>query len=109
LLPAPVKEKGSKGFFPFLLILVDKNSGLVMGPLMLSPEPDLHSMYESIPSKLVEELLKTGHRPSKIEIRSSLLYELLKDTMEDAGCTVAWAKEMPRMDEVIGGMITHMT
>ncbi len=109
MLPAPVREKGHKAYFPFVLLLVDKLNDLVISSSVLSPRPDLRSLYESVPQKVLEELLKSGHRPSKIEIRSDLLFDLLEDSLEHAGCPVAWVSEMPEMDEAIGSMISHFS
>jgi len=109
MLPAPVKEKGSGGFFPFVLLMIDKLNGMVISTVILSPQPDLRSMYESVPQRALEELLTSGHRPSKIEIRSDLLYELLEELLKKAGCQVEWVTRMPQMDEAIGSLISHMT
>ena len=108
MLPAPVKEKGNKGYFPFVLLMVDKLNDMVTGMSMLTPQPDLQSMYESVPQRVLEELVKSGHRPSKIEIRSDLLYGLLEEILEKAGCRVVWVSQMPQMDEAIGSLISHM-
>jgi hypothetical protein len=107
MLPTPVREKGHKAFFPFVLLLIDKLSDMVISSSVLSPKPDLSSLYESVPQKVIEELLKPGHRPSKIEIRSDLLWILLEETLEHAGCKAAWVNQMPEMDEVILSLISH--
>ena len=109
MLPAAVKEKGSKSYFPFVLLMVDKYSGLVTSTSVLAPKPDLRSLYESLPQKVVEELLKLGHRPSEIEIRPDLLFELLDEILGTAACRVSLVEEMPEMDEAIGSMISHMS
>jgi hypothetical protein len=75
---------------------------------ILTPQPDLRSMYESVPQRVLEELVKSGHRPSKIEIRSDLLYRLLEEILEKAGCRVVWVSQMPQLDEAIGSLISHM-
>jgi uncharacterized protein DUF6930 len=102
MLPAPIKEKGSQAYFPFVLLLIISSS-------ILPPKPDLSSMYESVPQMVLEELLKTGHRPSEIQIRSGLLLELLEETLEGAGCLVEWVYQMQEMDEAIDSMISHMS
>ncbi len=109
MLPTPIREKGHKAYFPFVLLLIDKLSELVISSSVLSPQPDLRSLYESVPQKVLEELLKSGHRPSKIEIRSDLLFGLLEDTLEHAGCPLTWVSEMPQMDEAIASMISHFS
>jgi len=109
MLPASIREKGRADCFPFVLLMVDEQSGLVTGMSTLSPQPDLRSMYESLPQHVLNELIKLGHRPSRIGIRTGLLFDLLEELLETAGCRVEWVDQMPEMDEVIGSMISHMS
>jgi Domain of unknown function (DUF6930) len=109
MLPNPVREKGSRAYFPFVLLLVDKLSGMLVSSSMLPPKPDLHSMQESIPQKVLEELIRLGHRPSKIWIRSDLLDGLLHEILEKSGCRVQWVNQMPEVDEVIRNLISNLS
>ena len=108
LLPYPVKEKGNRPFFPVVLLMVDAFKGWVLSTLVLPPEPDLHSLYESLPQRVVDELLKLGHLPAEIRVRSGLLLDLLQVMLEEAGCPVVLEEELPGMDEAIASMISHM-
>ncbi len=109
LLPSTVREKGSRDFFPFVLLMVDKMTELIVSMSVLSPQPDLRSMYESIPQKVLDELIRIGHRPVKMEMSSSLLFGLLEEILEKAGCPVEWTDLMPQMDEAIQSMISQMS
>ena len=105
VLPSPVKEKGQKALFPFVLLMLEKGSGLIRSTSILTPEPDLHTMYESVPQRVLEELIKSGRRPSNIEIRSELLFGLLEEILEKSGCRVVWQERMPEMDEAIESLL----
>jgi len=109
MLPNPVREKGSPDYFPFVLLLLDKLNDKIISSSILPPHPDLTSLYESVPQKVLEELIKTGHRPAKIEIRSNLLLSLLEETLEGADCRVVWEDQMPEMDDAIASLISHLT
>jgi len=109
MLPTPVKDMGRKGYFPFALLMVEKGNGLIRSYSILAPKPDLRSMYESVPQKVMEELVKFGHRPSKIEIRTDLLFDTLLEFLDEAGCSVEWVDRMPEMDEAIASMISGMS
>lgn len=109
MLPNPVREKGSRAYFPFVLLMVDKLNGMIVTSSMLPPQPDLHSMHESLPQRVLEELVALGHRPSKIWIRSDLLDGLLHKILQKAGCRVQWVNEMPEMDEVIGSLLSNLS
>jgi hypothetical protein len=109
MLPTPVKEKGSRPYFPFALLMVDAYTGMVTGVSTLSPQPDLRSMYESVPGMVVDELKKLGHRPSDIMIRTGILYDLLVELLESAGCQVDLVDWMPEMDEAMTSFLSRMT
>ena len=108
LLLSPVQEKGKMGYFPFVLILVDKESGMVTGMAMLSPLPDLDSMYETLPQKLLEEITKLEARPERIELRSDLLLGLVEGALKEAWCMPVLVEEMPMMDEAIDSLMDHL-
>lgn len=101
LLPAPVQEKGKRGYFPFGLLLADKKRSLMLGMEMLPPLPDLQQMYESVPEKVLDELLKLRYRPSRIDIRSDILFNLTNSFLLRAGCRVLGVKQMDVMDEFL--------
>ena len=81
MLPSPVKERGRKGYFPFVLLLVDKETGMVTGMEMLTPEPDLQTMHESVPQKVLEKFGELGFRPERTEVRPGLLHGLVEGAL----------------------------
>ncbi|MEX2370188.1 MAG: hypothetical protein WD578_04200 [Bacteroidales bacterium] len=109
MLPAPVKEKGRKGYFPFVLLLVDKQSGMVKGMSMLTPEPDLHTMYERVGQKLMEEMNKAPDRPERVELHSELLLALTEDALKQSWCMPVLQEDMPLVDEARESLIAHLS
>jgi len=81
---------------------------MILNSHLLSPLPDLDAMYESLPQKVCEELLRLGHRPSAIEMRSDLLDGLLAELLSDAGITLKWKQHMPDLDGAIISMMKGM-
>lgn len=108
LLLAPVKEKEKKEYFPFVLLMVDKESGMVSGMAMLNPLPDLDSMHETLPQKLLEEIAKMEARPERIELRSDLLFGLVEGALKEAWCKPVLVEEMPMMNEAIDSLMDHL-
>ena len=108
LLPSPVREKGKKDYFPFVLLLVEKENGMIPGMAMLTPDPDLNSMYESVPQKLLEEIAKLRFRPEQIELRSDLLFGLVKGALKEAWCMPVLVEHMPLMDEAVESLIGNL-
>jgi hypothetical protein len=108
ILPAPVKNTDNKGAFPFILLIVDKETGMVCGMPMMTPERDLSALYESLPQKTLEAFFDQGYKPSKIEIRSKLLYELLYSILKKIGCPPILVDEMPVLDETVESLLDHL-
>ena len=108
LIPAPVKEKGKKGYFPFGLLLADKKNGLMLGMEMLPPLPDMHQMYEKVPEAVLDQVIKLGFRPTRFEIRSDILFHLVNSSLLRAGCRVLGVKRMEVMDEFIQSLSNHL-
>ena len=108
ILPNPVRVGRNRAYFPFVLLFVDKHSEMVVSVSVHPPEPDLRSLYRSLPRIALEELLKSGHRPSEIEIRTELLFGILSGTLKEAGCRVKLVDHMPETDEAIVSLISHM-
>jgi uncharacterized pyridoxamine 5'-phosphate oxidase family protein len=108
MMPTPVKDKQKLGYFPFLLLLLDKETGMIPGMTMLTPVPDLTSMHESVPQKLLEELLKLKFRPEKIEIRGKLLFSLVENALKKSWCMPVLTEQMPIMDEAIESLFRNI-
>jgi hypothetical protein len=108
LMPAPVRLEGKKAYFPFLLLLVDKKSGMIFGTTLLQPLPDIPAMYESFPQKLLQEILKLKYRPGSLEIRSRRLFDLSEAALKQAGCTLVLTDHMPAMDEALESLINNI-
>nr|MBC7244247.1 hypothetical protein [Chloroflexota bacterium] len=45
MMPTPIGEKGERPFFPYMLLLVDSNSGMILGSELLIPERGLEAMW----------------------------------------------------------------
>jgi len=108
MLPTPVKEGDIKPYYPFMLLVVNKKTGIIQNYIMLSPLPDLDTMYESIPEKILDMFLESNYVPFQVEIRSEILITLLSKLLDRAGITLKKPGQMKAMDEAIEGMMEHM-
>jgi len=108
MLPSPVKERETKPYFPFMLLVVNKKYGIVRNFEMLPPLPDLDSMYESVPQKILKMLLKNHYLPYQIELRSEILIILLSQLFAKAGIILKKATQMKAMDEAVEGVMGHL-
>lgn len=108
MLPSPVKEGDIKPYYPFVLLLVNKKTGIIQDFDMLSPLPDLNTMYESIPEKLLDMFLESNSAPAQVEMRSEILITLLTQLLDRAGIILKRPDHMKAMDGAIAGMVSQM-
>jgi len=108
MLPTPVKEGKNKPYFPFILLAVDKKTGIVLDFETLPPLPDIDTMYESITQIFLTMLLKQNYRPYHIELRSDILTTLLSELIDKAGIILSKPGQMKAMDEAVDGLLGHM-
>jgi len=101
MLPMPVREKKDRPFFPYLLMLVDASSGLILGNDMLQPLPSLDAMRAEFPTKVAEYLLKLGVKPLKIAVRTERTAQLLAPLAEELGIRIKLSPRLPALDEAM--------
>ncbi|MGM0529584.1 MAG: DUF7309 domain-containing protein [Bacteroidota bacterium] len=108
MLPSPVKEGDIKPYYPFVLLVINKKTGIIQDFKMLTPLPDLDTMYESIPEKLLDMFLEGNSVPAEVEMRSDVLISLMEQLFDKAGIVLKRPSQMKVTDEAIEGMISHM-
>ncbi len=93
------EKKGDRPYLPYMLFMVDADSGFIMGTDLLSPIPSLEAMWEEIPEKTVTALLRMEMRPAEFHLRSPLLIDLLQPLADETGITIRERSMLPMLDE----------
>jgi len=101
MLPMPAREKKDRPFFPYLLMLVDANSGVIIGNDMLRPLPSLDAMRAEIPTKLAEHLLRLGVRPLRVAVRTETTARSLAPLADELGIRIKLSPTLPALDEAM--------
>ncbi len=96
--PMIVKEKNVHPFYPYILMMVDSQSGMVLGNELLSPYPSLRVMWGSIPAKLVDQLAILGIVPKEIVVSSEMLFQLLQPLSRKLGIILKQSRTLPGID-----------
>lgn len=107
LVPSPIGDKHPP-YFPFLLMLVEKESGYVLTPEMMTPHPNVQEMFAKSGEKLVEYLTRQKIHPVKIEYRSARLQPVLEAAFKHTSVALRKVQWMPAFDEAVESMINHM-
>jgi hypothetical protein len=88
MMSEPVQDKAyERPFFPFMLMLADHESGMILGADLLTPLPSMESMWSEVPAAVVERLAE-GFPPKEIHVKDDMLYFLLQPVAEELGCAI---------------------
>lgn len=99
LLPmATQEERGARPYYPYMLLMVEQQSGMILGSEMLKPEPTLMDMWGLIPLNVAQQLYRMGVLPKEIKTRSSLLLQLLQPLANDLGFKLKESQKLSKLD-----------
>jgi hypothetical protein len=107
-LPTGVGERGERPYRPYMLMLADGKSGLIVGVELLKPEPSLAEMRGQVPTKLAQWLAQAGVVPGEISVRSELLLEMLEPFARTLDIKLRQTDFLPAIDEAVDSMFTWM-
>jgi len=97
--PIPMGEKGKRPYIPYMLLIVDRDSGIILGSELLHPEPSLEAMWGLIPLTVVYQLAHIGVVPRQIRVRTPLLTQLLQPLVEELGFEVRPTPTLRSLDQ----------
>lgn len=107
ILPATVGEKGDRPCYPYILLVVDAQSGMILGTESLTADPSLEAMHGSIPMKVVDQLSKASIVPKEIRVRSELLFQLLQPLAEQLPFKLTQSPTFQSLDFVKESLLQH--
>ncbi len=81
ILPSAIGPEGERPSVAYLLLLVDRDSGMVLGFEILSAIPSIRDMELSVPELLLKKLTEIGIKPAKLLVHEDgklceILYQL---------------------------------
>lgn len=103
-LPTGVGERGERPFRPYMLMLADSRSGMIVATELLKPEPSLREMQAQVPMKLAGWLAEAGLLPAQILGRSELLLALLRPFAAPLRVKLRQSDRLPSIDAAMSSM-----
>lgn len=98
MMSEPVQEKtNERPFFPFMLMLADHDSGMILGVELLTPVPSMEAMWSEVPAKVVQKLAQ-GHPPKEVRVKDEMLYILLQPVAQEVGFNLKKESRLKRID-----------
>ena len=103
LTPMPVEEGPLPPYLPYLLLVVDAESGMVAGAELLLAQPTLADLWPQVLPKLLEVFDRLQGRPKRIQLVSERLYHLLAAPLGELGVKLTRARTMSALEGVLLG------
>ena len=101
-----MKEDGhDRPVFPYNLLAVEPESGLVLGSRLLLPIPSLEDMRLSIPTELLSLLADFETKPKTILVQSEQLFSIIEPLVEDMGITLGLSPYLPALEEAKAALL----
>lgn len=101
MLPMPIQEKkNERGYFPYLLLIAEAQSGALIGNEMMQPLPTLLEMYCQLPQILLDKFLEIGGL-TNLRVRNPLVAQIIAPLAEDFGLSLEVADELPAIDQAL--------
>lgn len=98
MFPSPVQDKGERPYFPYMLLAVERQNGMVLGTELLRPIPTLEAMWGQVPITLVQQFARAGGVPQEIHVRSSILFQLLQSLVDELGFKLKLSDKLRQLD-----------
>ncbi len=108
MLPQAVQEGKSRPKYAYPLMLVDADSGYVLGFELMHVETTLEEMWSRMPGAILDQLAQMGLKPSMIKIRPGVLQGLLEPVAKEVGIKVQSSARLPMLDEAKQAMLAFM-
>jgi hypothetical protein len=106
MMPTPTAdERDDRPFFPHMLLVVERDSGMVLGSELLKPEPSLEAMWGSLSDVLARQLVSLGSVPAQIKVRTPFDAGLLQPLADELGIEVKVARVLRSLDEAMESLI----
>jgi hypothetical protein len=98
LAPIRIGERGERPYFPYMLLAVEHDSGMVLGSELLAVEETLEAMWGLVPVNVLQQIAGFRMRPQQIHVRSPLLYQLLELLIDELGFDLQLKSSLPSLD-----------
>lgn len=93
-------DEYDRPFFPFMLMVVEHTSGMILGADILAPLPSIEEMWSNVPAQIVESLAGS-FKPKEIRVKDSLLFQLLSLVGKETGIQIKQASRLPKLAQAM--------
>lgn len=96
---SPIKEKEDpRPYLPYALMVVEADSGLILGTELMAPKPSLEAVWHQAPTKLLDAIARMGLLPHQIAVRSARVRDVLAPAATGLGIRLKVSRRLPALD-----------
>ncbi len=107
--PMAIEEPGQRPFFPYILMAVESETGMVICHDLLQPIPSLPEMWGSVPGKLARDLMRAGVLPKEIAVSSHILMQMLQPVCDELHIQLSLTPTLPALNRAKELLLQHLT
>ena len=104
----PVRDGEHPDYYPFLLMVVHKKTGMVVGFKLLQPIIGFEKMLSSIPHEVMKIFLQAGQRPYSVEVINNRIYNILKKVSSKLNLNVTLVRKLIQYDKAYNSFADHL-
>jgi hypothetical protein len=95
-------QKGERPCFPYMLLVADEQSGMLLAMELLQPRPSLESLLASVPQTLADKFTEAGTIPQRLRVRSDRVADLLEPLAEQLHIHLRQSAHLKAIDNAMG-------
>lgn len=105
--PAPIGEPGARPYFPKALLIVDAESGFILGTELMRPYNTEAETDAALADGLIRALSQSPFLPGEIQVGTDRLFRLFREFTQKLNIKLRQTNELPALAEAKEGLIRH--
>ncbi|MBC8447934.1 MAG: hypothetical protein H8D78_09305 [Chloroflexi bacterium] len=96
------EQEDPRPYFAYMLMLVESDSGFILGTDLMAPKPTLEAVWLQTPQTFLKAMQPLNGLPARVHVRSERLWDLLEPLTAELGIRLDMALSLPALDEAKG-------
>jgi len=99
-MPGGIFEKGDpRPYFGYMLMVVEAQSGFILGTEILAPKPSLEAVWTQTPEEFLKVLPRLGQLPTEVAVNQERLRMLLEPVTTALGIKLTLTRSLPALNQ----------
>lgn len=99
MFPVPIRESGSRPYFPFMILAVEARNGLILGNELLDAREGMDAMWGQVTLSVAKALARWQIVPRTMKVSNPLVEGLLQPLAAELGSRVRVVPRLRVLDE----------